>query len=181
MTEAEVLELLRVRHARHGNGGAGEYAFLTHVRNGAGFEANRTFDAVAVNLWPSKHLDVTIFEVKVSRSDWLRELKDPTKSGAALELADFFTVVAPVDCVKPDELPDRWGLIEVRPTLKHYELRSKVQPKRITVVPHWAQRHSRSLPRAFVVGMLRACPGAIPGGKRDIPPRPVDIDEPLAL
>lgn len=160
MTEAEVLALLRKRHANYGNGGSGEYAFLTGVRNGAGFDATRTFDAVAVNLWPSKHLAITIFEVKVSRSDWLRELKDPTKAGAALALADYFAVVAPAGIVKRDELPTGWGLLEV--SASGTSLRQAVKPNRLTSIPY--RRNHPAVPRAFVVGLLRSAPGCIPGG-----------------
>lgn len=80
LTEATVLQLLRERHTAVGNGGAGEHAFLAHVRNAAGFDANRTFDAVAVNLWPSRGLSIHVYEVKVSRSDWKRELAKPAKA-----------------------------------------------------------------------------------------------------
>jgi len=61
-TEAELLQLLERRHAKQGNGGSGEFAFLTHVRNDGGFSATRTFDAVAVSLWPSRGHAIDVFE-----------------------------------------------------------------------------------------------------------------------
>ena len=73
-TESEMLDLLERHYARTGNGGSGEYAFLRQVRNAAGFDAKRTFDAVVVGLWPSRGHDIHVIEVKVSRSDWQREL-----------------------------------------------------------------------------------------------------------
>ena len=111
-TEAELLQLLERRHASHGNGGSGEYAFLTHVRNDGGFSATRTFDAIAVSLWPSRGYAIDVFEVKVSRSDWLRELKDPGKSEAAWGIGDRFWIVATAGVVEHAELPHGWGLIE---------------------------------------------------------------------
>ena len=49
-TESEMLDILERHYARTGNGGSGEYAFLRQVRNAAGFDAKRTFDAVVVGL-----------------------------------------------------------------------------------------------------------------------------------
>lgn len=111
-TERELLALLERRHARQGNGGSGEYAFLTHVRNEAGFKANRTFDAVAVSLWPSRGHAIDVFEVKVSKSDWKRELAKPEKSEDAYQFGDRYTIVATAGIVNLDDLPQGWGLIE---------------------------------------------------------------------
>ena len=47
LTEADVLGLLRAKLTKPGDGGASEFALLAHVRNRAGFDARRTFDAVA--------------------------------------------------------------------------------------------------------------------------------------
>lgn len=169
LTEPDMLALLRARHDRPGNGANGEYAFATHVRNAAGFNAHRAFDAVALALWPSRHLELTIFEVKVSRSDWLRELKaNPTggtdpleKAHAALNLADRFVVVAPAGMVKVDELPARWGLLEL----------TRKRAFRMTVEPTLLRPRDRffaPLPRGFVVALLRSIPGAVPGDTRRV-------------
>jgi hypothetical protein len=47
--EASLLGMLRDRYSRPGNGGSGEYALLTHVRDDAGLKATTTLDAVAGN------------------------------------------------------------------------------------------------------------------------------------
>lgn len=164
LTEAQVVQLLRERCTDHGNGGAGRYAFLPQVRNAAGFDATRTFDAVAVDLWPSRGLTVDIFEIKVSRSDWQRELRKPDKAEDACKVADRFWIVAPAGCVKPGELPPTWGLIEVRGAGTDddpWRLRTKTSAPLL----HDGDRRDVPLPRGLVVGMLRAAPGAVPGGK----------------
>lgn len=84
---------------------------LFGVRNDAGFNANRTADAIAVGLWPSTGCSLEGFEIKVSRGDWLRELKDGSKSAAFLEHMDFWWLVAPREIVNDDELPPTWGLM----------------------------------------------------------------------
>jgi hypothetical protein len=163
LTEALVLDLLRQRHTASGNGGAGEHAFLTQVRNDAGFDATRTFDAVAVNLWPSRGLAISVFEVKISRADWRRELAKPSKAEAACAIADRFWIVAPARAVHTGELPPTWGLIEVHGdgNAKPWRLSEHTPAPRL----HRTAPAERPMPRGLVVGMLRAAPGAIPGGK----------------
>ena len=50
------------------------YAFFTEVGSSTGF-ANRYIDAVAYSLYPSMHHEIHGFEIKVSRSDFLNEMK----------------------------------------------------------------------------------------------------------
>lgn len=160
-TERQVLDLLRARFERdHGNGP--RYVFATHVRNRASFDASRTFDAVAVDLWRSSGLLVHIFEVKVSRSDWLRELADLDKSAAAIDRGDTFTIVAPAGIVRLHELPDGWGLYEVS------QLGGAITTRRAPAV-HRERAHHRAIypdmPRDFVVPLLRAAVRTARGGE----------------
>lgn len=165
LTEAIVLGLLREKHAQAGNGGSGTHAFLTHVRNAGGFEANRTIDAVAIDLWPSRGFVIDGFEVKVSRSDWQRELAKPEKAEDALKVVDRFTLVAPRGCCHDGELPPDWGLIEVLgdgSTAKPWKLRTVTKAKLLRATP---RTRDRAISRTVLVAMLRSAPGAIPGGK----------------
>lgn len=74
-TERSLLGLLSKRYnITEGNGV--RFAFATHVRTAAGFDANNTIDAVAMDLWPSKGFTLHAFEVKCSRGDWLNEIRD---------------------------------------------------------------------------------------------------------
>lgn len=165
LTEADVLRLLRNRLVRSGNGGSGEHAFLPHVRNDASFSATRTFDAVVLDLWESRGYALHIYEVKVSRSDWLRELSKPEKADDACKIADHFWIVAPVGCVKDGELPPTWGLLEVGGDgeAKPWKIRSKTPAPRLT--PPVIAKQAPPLQRGLVIAMLRSCPGAIPGGR----------------
>lgn len=155
LKEADVLAMLRARFTKAGNGGNGQYAFLEKVRNGAGFNANRTLDAVVVDLWPSRGLTIDGFEVKVSRSDWLRELGQPDKAEDACKLVDRFWVAAPRGVVLNGELPPTWGLMEV--TGKKL-VQVVAAPLLRPPVPHRLATVSRD----FLVGILRSCPTAVP-------------------
>lgn len=88
------------------------YGFITQVRSSTGSNACRTADAMAMSLWPSRGLHILGFEVKMSRNDWLNEIKDPSK---AEEIAKFchewYIVINDPDFIKEGELPTNWGLI----------------------------------------------------------------------
>lgn len=107
ITAATVRALLRERY------GQPAWAFFEEVRNKTGAMGDRYVDALALSLWPSNGLDLVGFEIKVSRSDWLRELKDPSKANAFQRWCDRWFVVAPEGIVHRIELPSRWGLLEV--------------------------------------------------------------------
>lgn len=109
-----MVQMLRTRYEQDaGNGIAG--AVIPQVRNDAGFDAPRTLDAIAVSFWPSRGLMLEGFECKSSRSDWQRELKDPSKAEEFCEKLDRFWVVAGAKgVVLEDELPPDWGLLVAR-------------------------------------------------------------------
>ncbi|WP_291981973.1 hypothetical protein [Luteitalea sp.] len=82
------------------------------VGNGTGARTYRHADAVAMSLWPSRGLDLYGFEIKVSRSDWRRELVQPEKADEIARYCDFWFIAAPEGVVPVDELPTPWGLYE---------------------------------------------------------------------
>lgn len=90
---------------------APEWATTFEVANRTG-SASRYADAMAFNLWNSRGHALLGFEIKVSRSDWLRELKDPAKSAPIQRFCDRWFVVTEPGIVKLDELPLTWGLME---------------------------------------------------------------------
>lgn len=110
-SESVISHLLRERYA------APEWAYLVQVSNGTGWvrSTKRWADALALNLWPSRGLELLGFEIKVSRSDWLKELKDPAKSSDIQGFCDRWWLVAGDDSiVRVGELPSTWGLMVVK-------------------------------------------------------------------
>jgi hypothetical protein len=79
-TEADLTEALYGWYGRHSSPAGPRFAVAPQVRSAAGFDARRTCDFVAMDLWPSKGLHLHGHEIKVSRSDWLRELAEPEKA-----------------------------------------------------------------------------------------------------
>lgn len=114
MTEADVIDALHERYGReYGNGR--RYAVAGGVRSHAGFDARRTADFIAMDLWPSGGLALHGHEVKVSRSDWLRELAEPEKAAEFIPYMNYWwAVVSGPRIVRDGELPDGWGLMVMR-------------------------------------------------------------------
>jgi hypothetical protein len=121
MRADELIESLRVLYpSLHG------WMLLPQVRDGTGWKGKRTADAIAMNAWPSRGLEVHGFELKTYRGDWLRELKQPEKAESVFAFCDRWWIVTPEPVseasaiVSPSELPPTWGLITVnadgRPT-----------------------------------------------------------------
>lgn len=122
-TERQMLDAIHQRHSATNPGNGPRFIVAEHVRNQAGFGGSvasealgraprlRTIDAIAIDLWPSTDNAIHGFEVKVSRSDWLSELKDMSKSEAFRPYLDYFWLVAPDASIVRDDLPDGWGLM----------------------------------------------------------------------
>lgn len=104
--------LLRLRHSEP----IGAWAFFDEFMPGIGmaqFGAGTRLDGWAMNVWPSNGYKTIAYEIKVSRSDFLRDIKDPGKRAWALTFTDEFYYVAPRHLISAKELPDDCGLIEV--------------------------------------------------------------------
>lgn len=118
-TERMVLDLLHQRYSKVHPGNGPRYVVAEHVRNCCGFGGYggnpplRTADAIVVDLWPSSGNLLHGFEVKVSRSDWLTELRDPSKAEAFRPYCDHWWLVVSDAQIAHDGVPDGWGLLAV--------------------------------------------------------------------
>lgn len=83
---------------------------LFEVSNDTGAKIRTYADAVAVGIWPSTGHEVHGFEIKVSRSDFLAEMKNPAKSLPIYKHCHRWSLVCPAGMVDKDELPATWGL-----------------------------------------------------------------------
>lgn len=113
---------------------APEWSLFFEVADATGSRQSRWADAVAMNLYPSRGLEIHGFEIKVSRSDWLRELKDPTKSAPVQRYCDRWWIICPDGVIKPGELPPTWGHYEVKPggTIRQVVAAPKLEPQPVT-------------------------------------------------
>ena len=106
MNEPEAIELLGRKMADEG------FLVIPQVGNGVGANRRRTIDALMIQTWPSRTLQIIAVEYKQHRSDWRRELKDGAKAEAIAHHCDRFLILAPKGIVELGEVPDGWGLWE---------------------------------------------------------------------
>lgn len=73
----------------------------------------RHIDHIVVNCWDSDGQSIDGYEIKISRADLKRELTDPEKHSVFFPHLDTFSLVAPHDICKKEELPANWGFLGV--------------------------------------------------------------------
>jgi len=89
-------------------------AFISEFRGGTGWARESRADAIAMDLWPSKGLELIGFELKTSRQDWLKELKNKDKCEPIKQFCDRWYVVYDEQRIVrdwEDKIPEDWGLM----------------------------------------------------------------------
>lgn len=107
------------------------YQVFYEVGDNTGVRVKRHADAVVVGIWPSTGHVVHGIEIKVSRADWTKEMKDPTKSWAVMKYCDRWSLVTPPGLVRGDELPANWGFM----TFDGKSMRTVKQPPKLAPEP----------------------------------------------
>lgn len=107
MTSGKLVSAIRTRYPEP------EWFVAEQVADSTGALARRFADAVAVSIWPSRGYTIHGHEVKISRSDFLSEMKNPEKADAVMQHCDFWWLVVPAKLVDPSEIPATWGLLEL--------------------------------------------------------------------
>ncbi len=159
---------------------ASEWMFLRELRVGTGFHGNaaQRLDAFALNCLPHTSMRRVCYEIKVSRSDFLCEMKQPLKRRVGLRYSNEFYFVTPAGLLNTSELPIECGLIEVGSfagernlvhapsgAFVHFEPNHQAYC-RVTVPAAW--RETPGPTWQFVAGMLRNQQKAFQGR----PPKP---------
>jgi len=133
---------------------------VRELSNSTGGRFERRVDLFAIAAWPSGGFETIAYEVKVSRSDFQRDIKQPLKQRHGRLYASQFYFATPPGLLKPEEMPDWAGLIEVEAAepIKVYAEAGYVE----TIRHHCAIRVSApDLPRIhptwpFVASLMRA-------------------------
>ena len=117
-TSRDILRAIRAFHANARR--PGEWAIVEELRFGTGFSgrySDSRIDALAIACWPSHdpYHERIAYEVKVSRTDFKREIANPDKRVPAKRLANRFVFATPAGLIRDGELPDDCGLLEVDP------------------------------------------------------------------
>ena len=109
-----------------------QWAFFGELRLGTGYAdiSEKRIDAFVLNLWPSKNYRSISFEIKISRGDFKKEVKDPMKRYPGMMISNEFYFVTPPSLISVDELPEYCGLMEVNEESKLVTVRRAVyRPK----------------------------------------------------
>lgn len=140
----QILALLLERHAPP------EWAAFAEMRSSTGWSTSlRSFDLWAMNLWPSNRFLKVAYEIKVSRADFARELQKPDKRREAESVSNECYFATPVGLVRPDEVPEGWGLIEL--TKGGMRIKKRAM-----------QREVKELSMGFVASIARRTAGDAP-------------------
>jgi len=106
----------------------GEWVLIYELSNGTGYNPNQRYvDAFALNCWPSKGFTRIAYEIKVSRSDFINELKRPEKRQWAMEVSHQFWFACAPGVAEKSEIPEGCGLLVASKNGKM--LRAQVQAK----------------------------------------------------
>jgi len=110
-TADEVRRCIAKRFDAAGNG-AGEKSIVLHeMATATGFSRRMGWiDTCVFEMWPSRGWTRRAIEIKVSRADFLHELKQPKKSEWARKHFHEFWFCSPPDIIKPAEVPEGSGL-----------------------------------------------------------------------
>ena len=82
------------------------------IGTGYGKDAEQRIDFWTMHPLPSKGFVRQAFEVKVTRGDFLREMRQPRKRAYALLYSNEFYFAVPKGLIDPGELPPEAGLYE---------------------------------------------------------------------
>ncbi len=100
----DLVELLRARFQTRNNG-FNPCVVLEQVPDGTSLHQGHWIDVAVFQMWTSKGLSRSAFEVKVSRADFLNELSHPEKHQWCLDCFHQFWFVAPKEIIQLEELP----------------------------------------------------------------------------
>jgi len=100
--------LVEERHSDHS-----QWVVIREFRAGVGYSkgADRRIDVAAFCCWPSKGLRRIAYEIKRSRGDFVKEIDNPKKRQWVEENFHQTYFVVPHGLVKPEEIPESWGLL----------------------------------------------------------------------
>ena len=91
-----------------------EWLFLRELRVGTGMRNGslQRLDGFALNCLPHLAMKRICYEVKISRADFLSEVKQPLKRRIGMRYSNEFYFVAPGGLLKAAEIPVECGLME---------------------------------------------------------------------
>jgi hypothetical protein len=145
ITTADLENLLRTKYPHD------RYALFFDVPDAVSLDQRRRIDAIACGIWKSVGRNIEGFELKASRSDWLREVKQVDKADPFLKLCDrFWLVTTDASVAKIEEIPAAWGWMSATKTGLRIQRPAATLPG-----------CGEDIPREFFLGVMRKMQGDI--------------------
>lgn len=145
------------------------WVYFSELRpgTGQGHDVEKYIDGWAMACAQSQNWEKHAYEIKVSRSDWLSELKKPLKRRMGMMLSNEFYFIAPKGIIKMDEVPAHCGLIEVLWVTKDtwFDTCKETYGKAVYPMFPCEGRSNIKIEGPFLIGVQ-----VIPAPWRDIPP-----------
>jgi len=141
MTADEIKAILQKRHSN-----LWRWICVTELQTTTSiYRSRRIIDVFAMALIQSlNNYERIAYEIKVSRADWLKELKNPRKKAAAMSLSDRFFFVLAHGIYKKGDLPrDDCGILEITPE------------KQIKLIRRAKRRKVKPMPPGFIAALAR--------------------------
>lgn len=158
LTSRDVCDLIYTKY-----GADGSHLVMYDIPDNVGTDSKRRADAIVIGNWGSTGRLVHGMEIKVSRSDWLRELKQTEKADPWIARCDrWWLVTADDKMAKPEEIPHLWGWMCAT---KKGGLRIQ---KPAAIIP----QPEGTMHKLFAIGLIRA---AVQRGARAV------LDDPLVV
>lgn len=136
MNSSQILDAIAEQYCHRFS--RGRYLFLRELRVGTGHENSQRIDGFLMDAFPSGGMYRVAYEVKISRADFARELRNPNKRRAAMRYSNYFYFATPVGLLKPEEIPHECGLVEISPRTKsedHWN-RNTYELTQVVPAPH---------------------------------------------
>ncbi len=137
----EILDTLMAKYAPPTNSTFANYKRYIRVTELGNDGGSRFIDLFVMDCHRGQgYFERISYEIKVSRADFVNEMKAPQKRDFALSISNYFYFATPEGLIKPSELPIEAGLVEIsRNETKEFEiLKVKESPYRNTLPPTWA-------------------------------------------
>ena len=194
-------------HRRYGEGKAGvgaggegeRWICVEEARSGASWAGNNAqCDFLAIESWAARGHEVIGHEVKISMTDWKKELSQPEKAEVFARYCHRWYVVMPHDLAQKvkHEVPPNWGLLAVWESGTIRELQKPVKRKPEPIPQSWFigwlaqidRQYKRRLPGMVAEASATKIAAAIEKASSDVEERVrnrterlVDLDERVRL
>lgn len=113
------------------------YLLMKEVRDATGFDGVRSADAIAIGIYRNRGRKIHGYEVKQSRTDWLKELSLPQKAESWSRYCHTWTLlIADPEMVRAGELPDSWGMatLDAKGKMKCIKAAPELIPEPLSMV-----------------------------------------------